>query len=187
MTGNFLRGNLIIKEMNPQRLCHCERLLYNRGKKTHHTFKGDWFEVLALIQMFTVCLVQEQLFWHYNRWGFEEVNFVISHQKGNIIPFKKKTCPNLQGTSVYFYLPFKDHILFWKNALKKQKPEVTWNIHFYEMYCGWFIRLHSTWQWYVRVMTFKNTWTERDCTIKQLGKELLVLLLIWQRKPNAVV
>lgn len=41
MTGNFLRGNLIIKEMNPQRLCHCERLLYNRGKKSHHTFKGD--------------------------------------------------------------------------------------------------------------------------------------------------
>lgn len=122
-----------------------------------------------------------------NRWGFEEVNFVINHQEGNIIPFKKKACPNLQGTSVYFYLPFKDHILFWKNALKNQKAEVTWNIRFYETYCGWFIRLHSTWQWYVTVMTFKNNWTERDCTIKQLGKELLVLLLIWQRKPNAVV
>lgn len=54
-------------------------------------------------------------------------------------------------------------------------------IHFYETYYSWFIRLHSTWQKHIRVIPFKNIWTGRDCTIKQLGRELSTLFLVCRR------
>lgn len=45
-------------------------------------------------------------------------------------------------------------------------------IHFYETCYGGFLGLHPPGPSYITVITFKNIWTEKDCAIRRLGKEL---------------